>query len=75
MNRFKDMMNDGHITLKNTRWWILKFKPEYRLMDEVGKQLKYYESANSKWVPYRYTGIPRKGINQVPGIMFLKRVD
>lgn len=66
----KDMLNDGHITLKNTRWWMKKFEPEYKLMNELTKRLKNYVSGG---VPYRYTGIPRNGINQVPGIVFLER--
>ncbi len=35
-----DMFNDGHITLKSTRFWVDKFSPEYILVKDVEKNSK-----------------------------------
>lgn len=68
----KDMFNEGHITLKGTNWWVKKFKPEYRMMKELSKNLNKVKLRGEE---YRYTGIPRNGFNKVPGIIFLEKCD
>lgn len=66
----KDMLNDGHITLKNTKWWIRKFRPEYRMMKELNRNLNKTKLGEEE---YCYTGIPRNGFNKVPGVIFLEK--
>ncbi len=68
----KDMLNDGHITLKGTDFWVQKFLPEYRLMTEIYDDLSKYRTVDGKL--YKNTGIPRNDYNKSPGILFLKKM-
>lgn len=62
----RDVFNDGHITLKGTRFWISKFKG-YRVMKELKPLLR------KKAPMYEYSGVPRNGWNKCPGLIFLER--
>lgn len=65
----KDAFNDGHITLKGTRFWVKKFHG-YRIMTELTKEL----NRSNEFGEYRFSGIPRNRWNGVPGILFLERI-
>lgn len=64
----RDVFNDGHITLKGTKFWTRKFKG-YRVMKELNPVLR------EKWPLYEYNGVPRNGWNKCPGIIFLEKVE
>lgn len=66
----KDIMSEGHITLKGTNWWVRKF-PHYRLMRELKHSLNQERFSDNRL--YQYSGIPRNGWNKVPGFIFLEK--
>lgn len=66
-----DQLNDGHITLKGTKYWKKLFEPEYHIMKELNPKLN--KICTMQGIPYWETGIPANGFNQAPGIIFLEK--
>ena len=67
----KDMLNDGHITLKGTDFWVRKFIPQYRVMTELYDKLINFKTLEGE--TYSNTGIPKNDYNKCPGIIFLEK--
>lgn len=67
----KDRLNDGHIALKGTDFWVSQFSDKYRVMTELYPSLSKWKTVSGEY--YRYTGIPKNDFNQVPGIVFFER--
>jgi hypothetical protein len=70
-----DVISDGHITIKQTNFWVNKFTKNgnYRLMSELTLQLNKTKEKNNEAL-YINTGTPRNKFNAVPGILFFERI-
>ncbi|GEM_PF-2913875 len=68
----KDMLNDGHIALKGTNFWVSQFSDRYKVMTELYPPLSKWKTLSGEL--YRYTGIPKNDFNQVPGIVFFEGI-